>query len=172
MPVFTIQSRCFCPMRRSGSPAGTRRAARYESHMEIYKPAYLFNSSGGLATRPTITSAPSAISWNGSFTVSTPDAANISSVVLVRPGAPTHAFDMEQRLVGMSFTIGSGTLTVTAPPNGNIAPPGYYMLFLVNSERSAVGREIYEAEFFRGQPGADGELDLSHLRDARPAERQ
>ena len=105
----------------------------YESHMEIYKPPYLFNSSGGLAARPTISSAPSAITWNGAFTVSTPDAANIASVVLSRPGASTHAFDMEQRLVGMSFTSGSGTLTVTAPPNGNIAPPGYYMLFLVNT---------------------------------------
>ena len=84
-------------------------------------------------TRPTITSLPSTIAWGGVFTVTTPDAANISSVVLVRPGAPTHAFDTEQRVVGMSFTKGSGTLTVTAPPNGNIAPPGYYMLFLLNS---------------------------------------
>ncbi len=105
----------------------------YERHMEIYKPPYLFNSSGSLATRPTIASAPDAIAWNGSFTISTPDASNISSVVLMRPGAPTHSFDMEQRLVGMSFASGSGTLTVTAPPNGNIAPPGYYMIFLVNS---------------------------------------
>jgi hypothetical protein len=105
----------------------------YEQHMEIYKPAYLFNSNGSLATRPTISSLPSAISWNGSFTVSTPDAASISSVVLMRPGASTHSFDMEQRLVGLSFTAGSGALTVTAPPNGNIAPPGYYMLFILNS---------------------------------------
>jgi len=35
--------------------------------------------------------------------------------------------------VGLSFTVGSGALTVTAPPNGNIAPPGYYMLFILNS---------------------------------------
>jgi hypothetical protein len=105
----------------------------YEPHMEIYQPAYLFNSSGGLATRPTITSAPGSVSWGNAFAVQTPDAANISSVVLMRPGAVTHSFNMDQRLVGMSFTAGSGTLTVTAPPNGNIAPPGYYMLFLVNS---------------------------------------
>lgn len=112
-----------------GNPArGT-----YEQHMEIYSPPYLFNANGTAATRPTITGAPAAIAWGGSFTVSTPDAANISSVVLVRPGAPTHAFDMDQRLVGLSFTQGLGTLTVTAPPNGNIAPPGYYMLFLLNS---------------------------------------
>jgi hypothetical protein len=105
----------------------------YEQHLEIYQPPYLFNANGSAATRPSISSLPSAITWGGSFSVSTPDAANISSVVLIRPGAPTHAFDMDQRLVGMSFTKGSGTLTVTAPPNGNIAPPGYYLLFLVNS---------------------------------------
>ncbi len=74
--------------------------------IEIYKPAYLFNSSGGAATRPSISSAPSSISWGNAFTVQTPDAASISSAVLVRNGAVTHAFDMDQRLVGMSFTAG------------------------------------------------------------------
>src|SRR5437868_395564 len=100
--------------------------------MEIYKPAYLFNSTGGAATRPSITGSPTTIAWGTQFTVQTPDAASISSVVLMRPGAPTHAFDQEQRMVGMTFTAGTGSLTVTAPPNSNIAPPGYYMLFLIN----------------------------------------
>ena len=58
---------------------------------------------------------------------------DIASVALIRPGTPTHAFDMDQRFVGLSFTAGSGVLNVTAPPNGNIAPPGYYMLFVLNS---------------------------------------
>ncbi len=40
---------------------------------------------------------------------------------------------MDQRLVGLSYTVGSGLLNVTAPPNGNIAPPGYYMLFILNA---------------------------------------
>ena len=53
--------------------------------------------------------------------------------MLVRPGAPTHAFDMEQRLVELPFTAGAGSLTATVPPNGNIAPPGFYMLFILNS---------------------------------------
>ncbi len=105
----------------------------YETHMEIYKPAYLFNSDGSLATRPSISSAPGNITWGGAFTVSTPDAGNISQAVLVRPGSSTHSFDFDQRLVGMSFIAGSGSLTVTAPPNSNIAPPGYYMLFLINN---------------------------------------
>jgi len=106
----------------------------YEPHIEIYKPAYLFDSSGAAAVRPTITSSPNtAVFYGNTFNVQTPDAASISQVVLVRPGSPTHAFDQEQRLVGLSFTAGAGSLTVTAPPSGNIAPPGYYMLFLLNS---------------------------------------
>lgn len=109
----------------------------YEQHMEIYQPAYLFTTdlNGNVipAPRPTITSAPASVTYGTQFTVQTPDAANISSVVVVRNGAVTHAFDMDQRLVGMSFSQGSGSLTVTAPSNSNIAPPGYYMLFLINS---------------------------------------
>ncbi len=112
---------------------GNPQRGTYNNTMEIYQPPYLFNSTGGLATRPSITSAPSSISYGNGFTLQTPDAANISSVVLVRNGAVTHAFGMDQRLVGLSFTAGSGSLTVTAPPNGNIAPPGYYMLFILNS---------------------------------------
>jgi hypothetical protein len=106
----------------------------YEQSIEIYTPPYLFNSNGSPATRPSITGAPSTgIGYGAAFQVQTPDAANISSVVLVRPGASTHAFDMEQRLVALSFTAGSGLLNVVTPPNGNIAPPGFYMLFLLNS---------------------------------------
>lgn len=89
-----------------------------------------------LRPRPPLrsTGVPSTgIGYGSAFQVQTPDAASISSVVLMRSGAPTHAFDMEQRLVGLSFTAGSGVLNVTAPPNGNIAPEGYYMLFLVNN---------------------------------------
>jgi hypothetical protein len=53
-------------------------------------------------------------------------------VVLIRAGAPTHSFDMEQRLVGLQFNAGSGVLNATAPADSNLAPPGYYLLFIVN----------------------------------------
>jgi chitodextrinase len=112
-----------------GNPA----RGSYEQHMEIYSPPYLFNASGGPATRPTITSVPAAVGYGAAFQIQTPDAASISSIALVRPGSPTHAFDQEQRLVNLTFTTGSGVLNATAPPNGNIAPPGYYMLFILNS---------------------------------------
>ncbi|MGH2361965.1 MAG: galactose oxidase-like domain-containing protein, partial [bacterium] len=105
----------------------------YEQRMEIYSPSYLFNASGGAATRPTITSVPATAGYGAAFQIQTPDAASISSIALVRPGSPTHAFDQDQRMVNLSFTAGSGVLNATAPPNGNIVPPGYYMLFILNS---------------------------------------
>ena len=52
----------------------------------------------------------------------------------MRPGAVTHAFDMEQRLVEIEIAaVLGGKLRLVGPPNANIAPPGYYMLFLIDS---------------------------------------
>lgn len=117
----------------------------YEPHMEIYQPAYLFtpcsNPSGCLAARPAISSvmingvSSTSLSYGGPFTVTQPPSQTTASVVLVRMGGDTHAFNADQRLVGLNFSPsnGVGTLTVTAPSNSNIAPPGYYMLFIINS---------------------------------------
>src|SRR6185503_17890620 len=104
----------------------------FDNTIEIYRPAYLFAPGGGLASRPTISNAPAAVGYNAAFQVTTPNAADIASVALVRAGSSTHAFNFEQRLVDLTFTAAGGALTVTAPPNGNVAPPGYYMLFLIN----------------------------------------
>jgi hypothetical protein len=54
-------------------------------------------------------------------------------VALVRPGATTHADNFDQRYVNLNFTAASGEITATAPASGNYAPPGYYMLVIVNS---------------------------------------
>ncbi|HTF26004.1 MAG TPA: fibronectin type III domain-containing protein [Candidatus Limnocylindria bacterium] len=121
------------------------RQGAYDPHMEIYSPPYLFNSNGTLATRPTIASVtPGVIGYNGAFQVQTPDAANITSAVLIRAGAVTHSFDMDQRLVGLVFTAGSGVLNLTSPPNSNIAPPGYYLLFILNSSGVPSGAQFVQ----------------------------
>jgi hypothetical protein len=96
--------------------------------MEIYQPAYLFQGS-----RPSIGSAPASITWNQQFAVSTSQPSSIALVSLVRMGAVTHSFNTDQRLIELPFTAGSTTLNVTSPPTANIAPPGYYMLFIVNT---------------------------------------
>ena len=81
----------------------------YEQHIEIYSPAYLFNANGtpALAADDHRRDARARSATARRSRSQTPNAASIASVVLVRPGAPTHAFDMEQRLVGLSFTAGS-----------------------------------------------------------------
>jgi len=113
---------------------GNPQRGNYERRQEVYSPAYLFNPDGTPAIRPVIwNGGPGSIRYGGTFQVNTPDAANIASIALVRPGSPTHAFDQEQRFVGLSYTAAAGVLNVTAPPNGNIAPPGYYMLFILNA---------------------------------------
>jgi hypothetical protein len=94
---------------------------------EVFSPPYLFKGA-----RPTISAAPSAIGYGEQFTVSTPDSAGITSVTVIKAGSPTHQIDTDQRSVPLRFTAGSGVLTVQAPSNGNLAPPGYYMLFIVN----------------------------------------
>ncbi len=115
----------------------------FERNMEIYKPAYLFDVNDNLATRPGITSAPtSPIGYNATFQVQLDTGISSGdSVVLIRPGSPTHAYDMEQRMIGLSFT-GTNTLTVTSPPNANVAPPGYYMLFVLKNGVPSVAKFI------------------------------
>jgi len=105
----------------------------YEKHMEIYMPSYLFNADGNPASGPQIKSVSTVVTYGKTFSVQTPDAATISSVVFMKLGSVTHSFDMDQRYVGLSFTKGDGSLTADVPQNSNLLPPGYYMLFLVNS---------------------------------------
>jgi hypothetical protein len=65
-------------------------------------------------------------------------------VVLLRPGAVTHGYNQSQR--GIECVIsgaGAGSITVASPPQANLAPPGWYLLFILNGMRvPSVGRWI------------------------------
>lgn len=100
-----------------------------EHRVEIFSPPYLFNGP-----RPTITVAPQQVPYDTAFDISTPEADDIASVALLRAGAATHSFNMDQRHVGLTFDARNSTLlTVISPPDRNIAPPGFYMLFIINT---------------------------------------
>ena len=99
-----------------------------EPNAEIFSPPYLFKGP-----RPVISSAPSQIQYGTSFSVSTPDASRIASVSLMAPGAVTHAYNQNQRFVPLTFGQIGGGLNIQAPVDGNLAPPGPYMLFLVDT---------------------------------------
>jgi hypothetical protein len=86
--------------------------------------------------RPVITGAPATINYGGNFTINTPTPPDISEVVLLRAGATTHGFNMGQRGIECVIAgIGAGTLDVKTPPNANLAPPGWYLLFILDSDR-------------------------------------
>jgi Domain of unknown function (DUF1929) len=97
---------------------------------EFFSPPYLFRGS-----RPAITSAPSQLSYGQSFTVNytVQSPAHIAQASLIRFGGVTHGFNMSQRFLPLSFVDANGSLNITAPTDANLAPPGYYMLFLVDS---------------------------------------
>jgi hypothetical protein len=99
-----------------------------EPNAEVFSPPYLFKGA-----RPVVTSSPSGITYGESFFVDTPDAASIASVTLVRFSSVTHSFNMNQRLLRLAFSRAPGRLTVTAPSVAEIAPPGHYMLFVLNT---------------------------------------
>jgi PKD repeat protein len=130
-----------------------------ERNAELYSPPYL--SKG---PRPTITDAPDLVAWGSSFSVQTPDAADIAKVSLIRLGSVTHSFDANQRLLWLGFTRNAGSLTLTAPASGAHAPPGHYMLFLVNqSGVPSVGRIVKVSALSDPSPGPNAAPTVSFL---------
>jgi hypothetical protein len=104
---------------------------RDQRNMEVFSPAYL-----SMGPRPAITAAPANIAYGASFAIDTPDASRVDSVVMLRPASVTHHTDAGLRSIKLPILSRAATsVTAGAPANGNIAPPGYYMLFLVDGDR-------------------------------------
>lgn len=100
-------------------------------NVEIYSPPYLF----GPTARPVITTQPPATVANGeTFFVGTSGAGSEPRVSLVRLPSVTHGFNQDQRQLFLTPTLASGGVFVTVPSSPNEIPPGYYMLFVLNSD--------------------------------------
>ena len=102
-----------------------------EHRLEAFSPPYLFRGP-----RPALAAVPPSVAYAANFNVTSADAPGVASAVLMRPSCVTHSFNMEQRLVGLVIEDRTPTgLTLQAPPNANVAPPGFYMLFVLNEQR-------------------------------------
>ncbi len=144
-----------------GSLSGLSGPARGErinkKNHEIYYPPYLFKSDGSLAPRPVIlrtslsqTGTPPypTVAYDSNFTLTWghPEAGrSLQKVSLIALGAPTHGFDQNQRYLEPDFTQSGNTLTISTDFRGqprfggasqsrNAAPPGFYMLFLLDDQ--------------------------------------
>jgi hypothetical protein len=99
-----------------------------EMRLEVFQPPYFFKGA-----RPTIIGAPTQCTYGQSININSPQATNIHWASLLRNCVTTHSFDGSQRLVDLDITSrDAGTVTATVPRNPNFAPPGWYMLFIVD----------------------------------------
>jgi hypothetical protein len=129
---------------------------------EIYYPPYLYAPDGTFAARPTIDSAPGSLNIGDTFAMSV-TASAVARVTLVKTGAVTHSFNMDQRFLELPFTASGGTLSVLAPTSATAATPGYYLLFVIdNNGVPSVGQIIkINVQLDTGPPTRPGNASIS-----------
>jgi hypothetical protein len=111
-----------------------------QRNIEIFDPPYLFHQQ-----RPKIMAVPSNLTYNTLFDIETPIPDNIASVALIRSSSVTHSLNTDQRYVGLEIVSSSyNKLKLKSPPDGKIAPPGYYMLFVLDrNETPSIAKFVH-----------------------------
>lgn len=99
--------------------------------IEIYEPPYLHQGD-----RPVLSDAPTdPVGYGATMRVSTSTPSEVSRAVLLAPITSTHSVDTSQRYLDLQIASRAGNkLVLKAPPSANAAPPGFYMLFLLNDK--------------------------------------
>ena len=103
------------------------------TNAEIFTPPYLYNNAG-LAARPTITSAPTQAAYGANIAVSFNSSNPITRATLVKTGAVTHSFDMDQRFIELNYQDTSTGVRVNIPTSANVATPGHYLMHLIDNK--------------------------------------
>jgi hypothetical protein len=99
-----------------------------EMRLEIFSPPYLFRGP-----RPSITAAPEEWTYGQTLEIHSSEAGTLRWSHLIANCVTTHSFDSSQRLVDLEITAqGNSIVQVKVTDNPNLAPPGWYMLFIVN----------------------------------------
>jgi len=117
-----------------GQPAASGLPDNFNA--EIYSPPYLFNPDGSStsSSRPIITAAPTTTTYGGSMQLTVQNvAAGAATVLWIKLGSTTHAINMGTRANHLTSSQTGQTLNVTAPANANLAPPGHYVLYVLNA---------------------------------------
>ena len=134
-----------------GGEWGDARPQDCLTNAQLFEPPYLF----GKGTRPTIVKAPQETTYGGNIDVTLGTSDLINKVSWVRLGSVTHCRNMNQSLMFLRGFTQTGTkLTIPAPANANLAPPGHYMLFVLNKQ---------------GCPSKAATIRIAAPSDSRPA---
>lgn len=139
----------------AGTGGGRRaNATQDELNYEIYTPAYLFKTA-----RPANQPSTRTVNYAQTFEIATDRPSDIAQVSLIAPGAVTHGLDMNQRRVPLSFQVLAGKVVASAPLNANHAPPGPYLLFMVDSAGvPSIGEFIFVNDVLASQAPATADL--------------
>ncbi|XP_004291826.1 PREDICTED: galactose oxidase-like [Fragaria vesca subsp. vesca] len=120
-----------------------------ELALEAFSPSYLESQFASI--RPSIFSPLSQVTVGYGqklavrFSITGKIALNSVSVTMVSPSFTTHSFSMNQRLLVLASenVIAVGNLKfevqVTTPATGNLAPSGYYLLYVVHQQIPSEG---------------------------------
>ncbi|XP_059637935.1 aldehyde oxidase GLOX-like [Cornus florida] len=124
-----------------------------ELSLEAFSPSYL--DAGYASLRPKIVSPVSQTKVGYGqkvtirFTVMGVINENLVSVTMIAPSFNTHSFSMNQRLLVLGGNnvqkVENSTyeMTVMTPSSGNLAPSGYYLIFVIHQEIPSEGIWIH-----------------------------
>ena len=97
-----------------------------ELSIDIFEPWYY------CADRPQILSLPKTIGYGQEFEIHSSQAAAIRRIAIIYPGSCTHAFNSNQRYIGLTFRYMGQDLIKAIAPSNNVSMPGYYLIFVLN----------------------------------------
>lgn len=118
-----------------GNPQGGHQVAweppdpNEELRLEIYSPPYLFRGA-----RPVIGNIPQNWAYGSDPEIPFDRPGDLKWASLISPGVTTHSFNNTQRLVDLPILSRTGNaIRVDVTGNANLAPPGWYMLFVTDT---------------------------------------
>ena len=101
---------------------------------ELYSPPYLFNADGTKKNRLKIGTFNTKQDYGHVVSVPFSGEGTVKRVTFIRTGSVTHSFNMSQRFMQLNFAQQGSTVNITLPNSRNQAPPGYYLMFLINDK--------------------------------------
>ena len=167
-PRLYHASSVLMPDGRVFSGGGGNPGPEVQLNAQFYTPPYLLNENGSPKNRPTIEWLQGAAPYNSSITTVVGAGENIDRVTLIRSSSTTHSFNMDQRFLELNFTQSGQTLFVDTPGSSLIAPPGFYLLSIINSDGVVSESKVLQVGSYNGSTeDADGD-DISDSNDNCP----
>ncbi|MCI0563495.1 MAG: galactose oxidase early set domain-containing protein [Nitrososphaera sp.] len=127
VPRVYHQVALLLPDGRVWTAGSTPTRSNWELRTEFFRPGYYS------ASRPSISGSPTVGDYGASITIPTPEASNISEATLVKCPDTTHHYDSNMRHITLNVeSRTSSSVTVEAPINSSLAPPGHYYIHVIN----------------------------------------